>query len=96
MPDIIPRGQFQNVEWLTNNALSGYAASNQDLTGATYQYFGFVKQSGAWYIVRFKIDVTNIVIYDYAKGDSLTTYSANWDGTGAYVGTLSFLSFGLI
>jgi len=96
MPDIIPRGQFQNVEWLTNNALSGYAASNQDLTGATYQYFGFVKQSGSWYIVRFKIDVTNIVIYEYARGNFLTTYSVNWNGSGGYAGSLSFLSFGLI
>lgn len=93
MPDIIPRSQFQNVEWLTNNALSGYAASNQDLTGATYQYYGFQKQSGAWYILRFKIDVSNIIIYAYARGNSLVTYDANWDATGAYIGTLSFTSF---
>ena len=94
MADILPQSQFRNVEWLQNNTLAGYAAANQDLTGATYQYYGFMKQSGGWYIIRFKIDVTNIVIYTYARGNSSVTYSVNWDGTtGAYIGTLTFVSF---
>lgn len=93
MPDIIPRSQFQNTEWLLNNAFASYVVANQDLSDATYQYFGFVKQSGAWYIQRFKIDVANVIVYDYAKGDSVSTYDSNWDANGSYVGTLSFVSF---
>ena len=93
MPDVIPRSQFQNAEWLLNNSFPSYIPSNQDLTGATYQYYGFVKQSGAWYIQRFKIDVSNIIIYTYARGNTFATYDANWNASGAYVGSLSFVSF---
>jgi len=93
MPDVLPRSSFQNVEWLQNNALGSYAASNQDNSGATYQYYGFQKKTGDWYIVRFKIDVANVIIYGYAKGSTLATYDANWNASGNYIGTLSFVSF---
>lgn len=93
MPDIVPRSQFQNSEWVLNNSFSSYVVSNQDLSGATYQYYGFIKQSGAWYIQRFKIDVANKVVYTYARGNTLASYDANWDANGAYIGSLSFVSF---
>lgn len=93
MANVIQRGSFQNAEWLANNALASYIPSNQDLTGATYQYYGFVKQSGDWLIQRFKIDVSNVIIYTYARGNTFTTYDANWGATGLYTGSLSFVSF---
>jgi len=93
MPDILPRSSFQNVEWLQNNAFSSYAPSNQDLSNATYQYYGFQKKTGDWIIQRFKIDVANVIIYSYAKGSTLATYDANWDANGNYIGTLSFVSY---
>lgn len=92
MPDILPRGQFQNPEWLLNNAFASYVPANQDLSNATYQYYGFLKQSGAWVIQRFQI-ISSAIIYTYARGNSFTTYDANWDANGLYVGTLTFVSF---
>lgn len=65
-------------------------AANQDLTNATYQYFGFMNTEGYWVIQRFQT-VASAVIYRYAAGQNPTTYAALWNATtGIYGGSLTF------
>jgi len=73
-----------------------FEAANQDLTDATYQYFGFIASCGAWLVMRFHI-IGSTIIYEYFAGKIRTTYDALWNGTtGRYVGTLTFTTFDLI
>jgi hypothetical protein len=70
-----------------------FEAANQDLTDATYQYFGFVSSFGSWLVMRFHI-IGSTIIYEYFAGKTRTTYDALWNGTtGRYIGTLTFTTF---
>lgn len=91
----IPKSAFQNMEWLANNAGGVYQAANQDISNATYQYYGFVTADGNWRIQRFHI-IGSAIIYEYAQGSSILNYSACWDANGLYVGGLTFVSFDLL
>jgi len=53
-----------------------YEASDQDISGATYQYFGFLSIDGSWIIQRFDLSTTNIILYRYSAGSS--AYSTAW------------------
>lgn len=58
-----------------------YEASDQDTTGATYQYFGFVTQDSNWVIQRFDLSVANVINYRYATTNNntgYTNYAAAW------------------
>ena len=72
-----------------------FEAANQDLTNATYQYFGFVSSFGSWLVQRFHI-IGSAVIYEYFAGKTRTDYDALWDANGVYVGGLTFTTFDLI
>lgn len=89
------RSQTLNVEQVTNNLFATYAASHQDTTSASFQYFGFVNASGGWFIQRFHI-VASAILYEYARGTTVTSYQANWDANGLYVGSLSFVLYPLL
>jgi len=64
-------------------------AANQDLTDSTYQYFGYMNTEGFWVVQRFHI-VGSAIVYEYAAGQSATVYAALWNGSGIYVGALTF------
>lgn len=64
-------------------------AAHQDLTNATYQYFGFMNTEGFWVIQRFYI-IASAIIFEYAAGQSATTYAAKWNGSGIYIGAVTF------
>lgn len=58
-----------------------FEASDQDTTGSTYQYFGFLTQDSNWVIQRFDISVSNIINYRYAtvkNNSGYDTYSTAW------------------
>jgi hypothetical protein len=65
--------------------------SNQDLTDAEYQYYGYINpRTGSWIIQRFHI-IESAIIYEYAQGRTIATYAACWNGTtGRYIGALTF------
>jgi hypothetical protein len=69
-----------------------FEAANQDLSSATYQYFGFVSSFGSWIVMRFHI-IGSAIIYEYFAGKSRTAYDALWDTNGLYVGGLVFTTF---
>lgn len=70
-----------------------FEAANQDLTDATFQYFGFISSFGSWIVMRFHI-IGAAIIYEYASGKTRTTYDALWNPvTGVYVGALVFTTF---
>lgn len=53
-----------------------FEPSDEDTTGATYQYYGFLSSSGSWLILRFDLTVTDVINYRYAVGQS--AYSTAW------------------
>lgn len=66
-----------------------FEAANQDLSDATYQYFGYLSADGAWIIQRFHI-ISSAIIYEYIGGQSVTDYATYWDANGLYIGALTF------
>lgn len=69
-----------------------FEAANQDLTDATYQYFGYLSADGSWIIQRFHI-ISSAIIYEYFGGQAVADYNNCWDANGIYVGTLTFGRF---
>jgi hypothetical protein len=69
-----------------------FEASNQDLTDATYHYFGYISSFGSWIIQRFHI-ISDAIIYEYAAGKTRTDYDSYWNANGIYIGTLTFTTF---
>lgn len=55
--------------------LDGYAASDVDESDGTYNYYGFLKADGSWYILQMTKAATQMRYY---KGDS--GYTTNWTG----------------
>lgn len=58
--------------------LDGYAASDTDESDGTYNYYGFLKADGSWYILRTTKTQTAL---RYFAGSS--DYVTNWTGKGA-------------
>ena len=95
MPITIPDHRFI-IQKHGKNELIYFEASNQDLTDATYQYFGYISATGAWIVQRFHI-IGSAIVYEYAAGQTRTDYDALWNGTtGIYEGALTFVTFDLI
>lgn len=69
-----------------------FEASNQDLRGAQYQFFGFISSFGSWIIMRFNIQGSTI-IYGYVGGKTRTDYDALWNASGEHIGSESFDTF---
>ena len=69
-----------------------FEAANQDLTDATYQYFGYISAEGSWIVQRFHI-ISSAVIYEYFAGKTRTVYDALWNANGVYIGGLTFTTF---
>ena len=57
-----------------------FEASDQDTSGAVYQYFGYESSNGAWIIQRFDLSVANVINYRYAGGRTHAGYLAAWLG----------------
>lgn len=58
-----------------------FEASDQDVAGPTYQYFGFLTQDGNWVIQRFDLSVANVINYRYATlktNAGYNVYSSAW------------------
>lgn len=70
-----------------------FEASNQDTSGATYQYFGYISSSGSWIIQRFHI-IGSAIIYRYSAGQDVSDYITRWDTNGLYLAGTPALTFG--
>jgi len=71
-----------------------FEASNQDTRGSQFQYFGYISSEGSWIIQRFNIQESgNTFIYGYFAGQTRSVYDANWNATGHYTGSLTFVTF---
>jgi hypothetical protein len=68
-----------------------FEIANEDTSG-TVQYFGWVSSWGSWIIQKRDTSGTGVV-YTYAAGKALATYSGNWNASGVYIGTLVFYGF---
>lgn len=80
------------------NEVIYFEASNQDLSSATYQYFGYISANGLWIIQRFHI-IGSAIIYEYAGGKSRADYDSHWDTNGLFVSgspALTFVTFDLV
>lgn len=55
------------------SVLDGYAASDTDESDGTYNYYGFLKADGSWYIMRITKDNTAIRYFTGVSG-----YTTNW------------------
>ena len=53
-----------------------FEASDQDLTNASYQYFGFLTADKNWVIQRFDLTVSNVITYRYATAYNNLSYGA--------------------
>ncbi len=67
--------------------LEGYAASDVNESDGTYNYYGFLKSDGSWYIMRTTKTNTEI---RYFAGTS--DYTTNWTGRAS----LSYNYFNVI
>lgn len=72
-----------------------FEVSNEDHTDSTYQYYGYVSESGSWIVQRFYV-IADAVIYRYSAGKTRTDYDALWSAAGIYVGGLTFTTFDAI
>lgn len=74
-------GQGQSVLYNSDGSavafsiLDGYAASDTDESDGTYNYYGFLKADGSWYIMRTTKTNTEI---RYFAGTS--DYTTSWTG----------------
>ncbi|MFA6008189.1 MAG: hypothetical protein WC784_06160 [Candidatus Shapirobacteria bacterium] len=65
-------------------ATDGYKISKIDDTSSnTYAYYGFVNQSGEWYIQQETISGVNVGNFQYYKG--ATNFSSNWASRSSFV-----------
>ncbi len=53
-----------------------FEPSDEDTSGATYKYYGFLSKEGAWLIMRFDLSTANTILYRYAAGKSC--YATAW------------------
>jgi hypothetical protein len=60
-----------------------FEASDQDTSGASYQYFGYLNAEGNWIIQQFDIRVAGIINYRYCSG--LDGYATAWANRGGLV-----------
>ena len=72
-----------------------FEASNQDLADSTFQYFGYISSASSWLIQRFHIQGST-VIYSYFAGQTRADYDDQWNASGRYIGSLTFVSFDTI
>ena len=69
-----------------------FEIENIDKTDATYKYYGYVAESGAWLIQRLEVVSSTVSLYSYVSGKTYSDYEALWTA-GVYVGTETFASF---
>ncbi len=53
-----------------------FECSDQDISDANYQYYGFVTQDANWIIERFDLTVSNQRAYRFATVDNNPGYSS--------------------
>lgn len=63
-----------------NALFSGYQAANQDTPGST-NYYGFVRNDGAYYIMK-EVIAGSVTTYTYYKSES-GVYATDWTGRAA-------------